>query len=137
MFSSKNKVRMHDIDMAGILYFSRQFRFVHEALEDFMENEGYPFKTIFHDNKFLFVIVHCEADYLAPLKIGDAIEIHLTTKKIGATSFSLFYDIFDESKKRVGTAETVHVVLDRGSRKKIPIPDQLRKMLQKHQQSPH
>ena len=93
MFISKNKVRMHDIDIAGILYFSRQFRFVHEALEDFMEDEGYPFKTIFHDNKYLFVIVHCEADFLAPLNVGDRIEIRLTTKNIGTTSFSIFLTI--------------------------------------------
>jgi len=133
VFVSRNKIRMHDIDMAGILYFPRQFRFVHEALEEFMESEGYPFHEVFYEKNFLFVIVHCEADFFAPLKLGDAIEVHLFVENIGTTSFTLFYEIFrDDDGKKTGTAKTVHVALDRHSRKKTPIPDRLVQILNKY-----
>ncbi len=132
MYIAKNKVRMHDTDMAGILYFPNQFRFAHDTLEDFMEHEGYPFSDLFNKFNFVFVIVHCSADYKAALTVGNELDIHLSVQHIGKSSFSFFYKIFRD-KELVGTAKTVHVTLDRNSRKKIPIPDQLRNILQKYE----
>lgn len=135
MFKTKNLVRMHDIDLAGILYFPRQFRFIHEALEDFMESEGWGFDKIFHHGDFIFVIVHCEADYLAPLRIGDQIQVHMCVEAIGTTSFTLGYKIYNEGSVMVGTAKTVHVSIDKKAHKKIPIPSVLKKILSKHSPS--
>lgn len=131
MFIAHNKVRMHDTDMAGILYFARQFRFVHDALEDFVSSEGLTFDQVFHEKDFVFVIVHVEADYLAPLKVGDELTVHLSVERIGTSSFSIQYQIF-RSKTLIGTAKTVHVTLDNKTRTTIPIPEELRAKLQKH-----
>jgi 1,4-dihydroxy-2-naphthoyl-CoA hydrolase len=131
MFVAKNKVRMHDTDMAGILYFARQFRFAHDALEDFVENEAFDFDKVFHKENFVFVIVHCEADYFAPLRVGDKLEVQVSVEKIGNSSFTMNYRIYRE-KSEVGTVKTVHVTLERSSRKKIPIPQDFRQILEKH-----
>lgn len=132
MFIAQNVVRMHDTDMAGILYFAKQFRYAHDALEDFVASEGLSFDLVFHGDHFVFVIVHCEADYLSPLRVGDKLEVHLSVEHVGTTSFTISYGIFRKKKELVGTAKTVHVTLDAKTRKKIPIPDLLRKKLQKH-----
>lgn len=133
MFITYNKVRMHDTDMAGILYFANQFRFVHDAWEDLVESEGLSFKQVLHEEDFLFVIVHVEADYLAPLNVGDRLEVHVSLEKVGTSSFTLAYDIFKENRDLVGRAQTVHVTIDKHSRKKIPIPPHLKAKLQKYQ----
>lgn len=131
-FIAKNKVRMHDTDMAGILYFARQFRFAHDALEDFVESEtGISFDDIFRREKFVFVIVHCEADYFASLAVGDKLEIRLSVEKIGNSSFTLFYKIFRENVL-VGTVKTVHVSLNSETKVKIEVPDVLRRSLEKY-----
>lgn len=132
MYTAKNKVRMHDTDMAGILYFARQFRFVHDTLEDWMESEGLKFEQIFHDENFVFVIIHCEADYFAPVTVGDTLEIQATCEKIGNTSFTLRYLIFNQDGVKVGAARTVHVCLAQTTREKISIPQKLKKILAKH-----
>lgn len=131
MFIAHNKVRMHDTDMAGIIFFANQFRFAHDALEDFAASEGLSFDTVFHDKHFVFVIVHAEADYLAPLKVGDPLTVHLQIERVGTSSFTLLYQIYRD-KTLVGTAKTVHVTLHNKTRKTIPIPDELREKLQKH-----
>lgn len=136
MFTTQNLVRMHDVDMAGILYFPRQFRFIHEALEDFMESENYSFAKLFHEGDFLFVIVHCEADYLAPLTLGDDLDVHMRVSDIGETSFTLYYNIYKRNGPEVGRAKTVHVAIDRAAHKKIPIPVDLRAILTKHLSTP-
>lgn len=133
MFITYNKVRMHDTDMAGILYFANQFRFVHDAWEDLVESEGISFKQVLHEEDFLFVIVHVEADYLAPLNVGDRLEVHVGVEKLGTSSFTLTYDIFKENRDLIGRAKTVHVTIDKKSRKKIPIPHHLKAKLQKYQ----
>ncbi|MEC7839886.1 MAG: thioesterase family protein [Chlamydiota bacterium] len=132
MYKTKNRVRMHDVDLADRLYFPRQFRFVHEALEDFMETEGLPFNVVFQEEKFLFVIVHCESDYLAILEMGDLIDINVYVEKIGTTSFTLHYDIFKEDGTKAGMAKTVHVALNKATGTKIPIPEKLKAILNKH-----
>lgn len=131
MFIAKNQVRMHDTDMAGILYFPRQFRFVHDALEDFTESIGMPFTHIFHDKNFLFVIVHAEADYFVPLHVGDKIEVHLTIAALGKTSFTVDYKIFSQGIL-TGRAQTIHVTIDAQTRKKIPIPKEFHHFLEQH-----
>jgi len=132
MFITHNKVRMNDTDMAGILYFANQFRFVHDAWEDFVEKENISFKKVLHEENFLFVIVHAEADYFAPLDIGDKLEIHVSVETIGNSSFTMLYQIYKEDKTEAGLAKIVHVTIDKKTRKKISIPSHLKELLHKH-----
>ena len=132
MYIAKNKVRMHDTDMAGIVYFPRQFRFMHDTFEDMMEEEGITYEVLFNQNNFVFVIVHAESDYLAPLSVGDDLIVHLTTEKIGTHSFTMHYDIFKNDNVLVGRGQTVHVTLDNETRTKIPVPEILKRSLAKH-----
>lgn len=132
MFIAHNQVRMHDTDMAGIIFFTRQFRFAHDALEDFVESFGFPFDQVFHQENFVFVIVHAEADYLAPLRVGDKLDIHLSIERVGESSFTVSYLIYKQDKTLVGKAKTVHVTLESTTRKKIPIPESFKKCLEEH-----
>ena len=131
-FIAYNKVRMHDTDMAGILYFARQFRFVHDALEELVEKEGIDFDTLFHRSDFVFVIVHVEADYLAPVKVGNLLEVHVEVENLGNSSFTMVYTIFKEKNVLMGRAKTVHVCLDAKTRKKIDLPDVMREKFSKY-----
>lgn len=133
MFIAHNRVRMHDTDMAGILYFARQFRFAHDALEDFMHQEGISFQDLFKKHGFAFVIVHAEADYIAPVHVGDQLEVHVTVPRVGGSSFTLDYQIYRKlDNLLIGTAQTVHVTVDHATHKKIHIPESLRAILTKH-----
>lgn len=137
MFIAHNQVRMHDTDMAGILFFARQFRFAHDALEDFAASEGFQFNDVFQNRDFLFVIVHAEADYMVPLMVSDKLEVHLSIEQVGQSSFTAAYDIYKIEKKGLvlaGRAKTVHVTIDKKKRTKISIPDDLRKTLTKHRE---
>ena len=133
MFLAHNQVRMHDTDVAGILYFPRQFRFAHDALEDFVEKElGLTFDHVFRQEKFVFVIVHAESDYFIALRVGDKLDIELSIETIGTTSFTVHYKIYKKDKSLAGEARTVHVTLDGDTRQKIPIPVRLKHVLEAH-----
>lgn len=134
MYIAYNKVRMHDIDMAGILYFPRQFRFVHDALEDFLETEGLSFLHVFYKEKLVLVVVHAEANYYSSLRVDDKIEVHISVESIGNSSFTTFYKIYKQGNEKIltGTAKTVHCAVDADTRQKIPVPDLIKKFLVQH-----
>lgn len=134
MFKARQKVRMHDTDMAGILYFPRQFRFIHDTFEDLMEKEGFSFEKLFQQMNFIFVVVHAEADYIAPMTVGDHLEVRTYVSNIGTSSFTFSYEIYKlETMTLAGKGKTVHCTLNMQTRTKIPIPDELRKILQKYE----
>ena len=132
IFKHHTKVRMYDTDTAQILFFGNQYRFMNDALEDLLAEEGLTMHHLFHsDINFGFVVVHSEADYLAPLHAGDRITINVTVSRIGSTSFEFSYELYRD-KTQVGTGKTIHVVIDHKTHKKKPIPDSIRVSLQKY-----
>lgn len=132
LFKAKNQVRMHDTDMAGILYFPRIFRFVHDTFEDFLQDQGINFNTLFNVSDFTFVVAHAEADYKKPITVGDQLEVHLQTENIGNTSFTMAYKIYKTDGSLIGEAKTVHVCLNSKTRLKTAIPESWRHCLEKY-----
>ena len=131
MYLTKNTVRMHDTDMAGILYFPRQFRFANDAWEDLMDLEKISFQKVFTQGSYVYVIVHAESDYKTALHIGDKLDVKIEVKAIGNTSFTIVTYIMRDNEL-VGITKTVQVCIDRMTRKKIRVPDELREILSKY-----
>ena len=134
MFTYKTKIRLHDTDAAGIIFFANQFKIIHDAYEDLLEKFGWSFQSMLNGTKYFLPIVHAESDYLTPVLVGDNIIIAIKIGHIGKTSFSFNYTL-KRAKTLVGTAKTVHVTIDQKSRKKINLPSALRKALEKYQLS--
>lgn len=135
-FITTNKIRMYDTDTAQILFFGNQFRFINDALEDLLEQEGITLNHLFTKSPYGFVFVHAESDYVAPLVGGDHIRIEVVLDHLGNSSFGFSYEIYKvETNQLAGKGNTRHVTIDRKTFKKISIPDELRVILQKYQQS--
>ena len=67
-----------------------------------------------------------------PFEFSDKLEMHLNIASIGTTSFTVKYSIYKKDQSLAGTAQTVHVTLDGKTRKKIPIPETFKEILEKH-----
>lgn len=128
LYQGTVKVRMEDTDMADVLFFANQFKFAHRVLEDFLEEIGYSFDALFHQSSFCFVIVHAEADYKKPLRVGDILTLSLYVDRLGKTSCAFRYQIEREGEE-VGQVKTVHVCLDRATKEKKELPPEVQKLL--------
>jgi len=122
MLVTHNTVRMYDTDMAGVIFFANQFRYVHDAIEELFAKEGLNFQELFHTSPFIFVMVHVEADYFKPLILGDHLSIHLTVDHIGTSSVTFKFEIYRKDEL-VGTAKTTQVCLSKKAGSPIPIPE--------------
>lgn len=132
MIKRQNSVTLPDSDAAGILFFGNYYKLAHVIYEDFMDEIGYSLKYIIDESDILILIVHSEADYKKSLELGDRYDLTLQVKKIGGTSFELAYSFVDESENTIADLKTVHVVIDKKSKKPIRIPDDLKEKLKKH-----
>ena len=132
MFTCTTHVRMNDTDAAGVIYFANQFRIAHEAFEHFLDSVNLGVAHMLDNTEYRFPIIHAEADYRSPLKVGDALTIHMTVDRIGESSVALGFQILDLRGKKVGTVKIVHVAVDKATWKKRPLPQELRSVFERH-----
>lgn len=124
MISCTRTIRLHDTDAAGVLYFGTLFPMAHEAYEAFMESIGFPIVDVLKEARFALPIVHTEADYAIPLRLGDKVEIEVTPDQLGQTSFSIHYRVL-KGGKVAALLQTVHVCVNRRTGKKSKLPPKL------------
>lgn len=125
-FISESIVRLYDTDVAGFMFFGAQFRFAHAALEEFLEHIGQPIAQTIRDGEVLFPVVHAEADYRAPLAVGDRLTVRVVVRALGERSFSMGYRLLLPDGKEVGSVLTVHAAVAADSGAACPLPDRVR-----------
>ncbi len=130
MFIYQTKIKLHETDAAGVLFFSNQFKIIHDAYESLLESIGYGFAELLRNQDFFLPIVHSESDFKMPLFVGDVLEIQVRVKTIGTTSFCFAYELLNSRRQIVGTAQTVHVTIDKKTRQKIPLPPDMRQRIE-------
>lgn len=120
-------VRFGDCDPAGIVYFPVIFDWMHQAMEDWFDRGlGVPYATVIGERRIGFPAVHSEADFHAPCRLGETLEIALSVGRIGRTSLQLDYAVADRA-----TARTVVAVVDLDTLRPIPLPEDLRTRMQR------
>jgi len=129
-------VRLHDTDAAGILFYANQFLYIHDAYEELLQLIGLPLASMLQDGPFSLPIVHAEAQYFRPLRVGDEVTVVLQVESIGVTSFVLAFELFTADDKLVGKAKTAHVAVSKQTQNKIALPEKLQLALKAFQSAP-
>lgn len=128
-FTDQYTVKLHDADAAGVVFFANVFRIAHDAYERFLAQAGYRFPERLAAGDFLLPIAHAEADYLHPLRVGDAVEIAASVTEVGESSFAVRFRLTAEDGSLRAKVKTVHVAVDGRTFKTIPLPEDFRKRL--------
>jgi acyl-CoA thioester hydrolase len=76
------------------------------------------------------ILARVECDYRRPATYGQTLEVRMTVAELGRTSFRYGYEIVDEQGHTVLTASTVQVMYDYTAAKPVPIPDDIRALLE-------
>ncbi|MFZ5441322.1 MAG: acyl-CoA thioesterase [Myxococcota bacterium] len=103
-FTSRLPVRLADVDWARVVYFARYADFAHRCLEDFFAAVGLPFSALLEQRKLGLAIVHSEADFHAPLRLGDTARIVFEVTRLTQRSVTSRFTIFrGETDERLAT----------------------------------
>lgn len=130
MFQTKERLSFYDCDPAGIIFYASLLKIAHTAYEKLLA-EVSPDRDFFFDKELVLPIIHCEADYLKPLKAFDEIDVNIAIKELRENSFELNYD-FNVNGNMYAKAKTVHVCVNKLTFEKTSLPVELRDGLSKY-----
>jgi len=132
-FVHERAVRFEEVDAAGIVFFARFLNYAHEAMEALLGGLDGGYVRLVNERRIGMPAVHVECDFRAPLRFGDVARIETRAARIGNKSVTFRYDFFrKEGGVDVATIAHVCAVTDLTTMRAIPVPDDVRALLEKH-----
>ena len=130
MFTANVKVYFYDADTAGIIFYASIFKYVHAAYEDFLRSLSTE-RNFFFDRDYILPIMHAEADYVRPIRVGDELKIEVSVSLLKNSSFEITYRFYRENQF-TALAKTVHVCVLKEKFEKIELPKDFQEKLKAH-----
>ncbi|MFT4098200.1 MAG: thioesterase family protein [Rhodoblastus sp.] len=123
-FTVTRKIRFGHVDPAGIVYYPHYFDMFNGVVEDFFDDcVGASFQAMRRDFGVVTPLRNIEADFIAPCRIGDKLDLALTLLKIGRTSLRILIDgAVDGSPRLAARLAIVFVTADEGRAIEPPAP---------------
>jgi acyl-CoA thioesterase FadM len=102
----------------------------HDAYASFLTSAGAPLRDVMRADTWIAPVRHAEADYFKPLRLGDVVDVEIAHVHVAETETTLGYRVVRaESEEVCAVGQVVHTFVDRGTFKRIPIPERVRHAL--------
>lgn len=132
-YEQKIHIPFDEGDPGGIVFFGNYYRITHRVFEEYLRSLNIPWEAWFKNPKWAVPLRKSQADYLAPLFPGQAYTVSLQISRLGESSVSFEFQIFNEDQVLCSRVETTHVFIDPKRKRKMKIPAPLKKKLQDSQ----
>ncbi len=116
-FEHRTRVRFHQADPAGVLFFGRLFELISDAYEEFVEAAG----------GMTTPIVHLEADYRQAVRVGESVSVRLRLERLGHSSMTYGFEVMGPDGSLRASGRVVHTFVRLPDFAKIPMPDHARR----------
>lgn len=121
------KPRIFETDLLGHIHHSNYFVYMEEARLEFLKNIGVDINF----EKFTFVLVSTNCDFIRRGVIGQVIESQTQVEKIGDTSLTLSCSMIEKnSGNLIAQGEATMVYFDIVNQKSTNIPDSIKAKLE-------
>ena len=77
------RVYYEDTDMGGIVYYANYLKYIERGRSELVEELGLDQKRMKDEDGIVFVVRHVSADYLAPARLDDRLEVRTTHQARG------------------------------------------------------
>lgn len=130
-FLYRTRVRFHQADPAGVLFFGRVTELLQAAYEELVVDMGLDHRAHFAQREYSTPIAHLEVDYLRPILAGEDVTLRVSVGHIGNRSFTLEYAVLDDAGEQRVRAKTVlvYTTIEGDRFAPAPLPDALRTAL--------
>jgi 4-hydroxybenzoyl-CoA thioesterase len=128
-FSAAYPLRFAHCDMAGIAYYPRLFELVDAAVEDWTAATlGMDRRTMHGDLGLGLPTVDLHADFIAPARLGETLDIAVVATRLGDSSAGFRIEATVDGAPRF-TVRATQVLMHLGSKRPHPWPDDLRRRI--------
>ena len=121
MFTYETVIRLQHTDAAGVIFYARLFDLMHLAYEELLDRIDQPLPSDLARAGVGYPIVHAEAHYRQPMRLGDQVSVRIYVLEVRAHSFMLEYRFCLPDGRVAAKARTAHAAVDsRGNKTNLP-----------------
>ena len=124
------RVYYEDTDAAGVVYYANYLRFCERARTEWLRALGFEQLAMMTSAGTAFVVRSVQADYLAPARLDDALEVVTRIATLRRASL-----LFDQAIRRQGqllfTAQVLVACIDTRRQKPASIPADLHSLFER------
>lgn len=131
-FAHTVRLRFHQADPAGVLFYGRVYELVNDAYEELVRDAGFEYDDHFGLTDYATPVVHVEADYKRPMLPGEVLTVELAITRLGRSSFTLAFSIVGADRQMRATGNIVHAFVNAETFNTIEIPGHVRAALERY-----
>jgi len=125
-WSLRSFARFQDVDAAGVVFFAQIFAYFHDAYLAFMAERGLPHQEVLAKGEWGAPIRHASADFVSPIRFGDALDIGLVRAAFSADSVLTIGYRVAIGDRVAAVGRTEHVLVAFPKRERIAPPAEFR-----------
>ncbi len=114
------RVYYEDTDLAGIVYYANYLKFIERARSEWVRTLGIDQRRLKEDHGFVFAVRRVEADYLAPARFDDLLEILTTTERATPARIVLCQRILRDGTELFRASVTLVALGPDGTPRRLP-----------------
>jgi acyl-CoA thioester hydrolase len=88
------RVYYEDTDLAGIVYYANYLKFIERARSEWVRGLGVDQVRLKAESGIVFAVRRVEADYLAPARFDDVLEVRTTLQAAGGARIDLLQEVW-------------------------------------------
>ncbi|MEM5786697.1 MAG: thioesterase family protein [Syntrophobacteraceae bacterium] len=128
-FFSPVQVRYIETDMQGHVFFGHYFTYFDVALIEYIKAIGFGYDDWLTAG-FDFFYVGADCQYKGRAFFDETLHVHVRVGKIGNTSFTFEFAVFEEKSDRsIATGHITAVAINKESQKPVPVPEGFRRAI--------
>jgi len=128
-FSHRMRVRWVEVDMQNIVFNGHYLMYFDTAVTDYWRNLAMPYAETLHQLGGDLFVKKASVEYHASAEMDDFLDVCMRCDRIGNSSMTFVGAIFRGDELLI-TTELIYVYADPVAKKSLPIPLQLRGMLE-------
>lgn len=125
VYSRREKVRLADVDAAGVVFFAKFFDYAHDTYEDFLEHIDCGLPRVLDERRWAAPLRHAEADFRASLRYGDQFQVQLVRADLEPSEVLLGFRLVRGDGRLCATVQTIHVFISATDRQRTSVPTEL------------
>jgi acyl-CoA thioester hydrolase len=121
VFTVPVNVRYLEVDAQGVVFNSWYLAYFDDAMTAFLADRGLPYQKMVEAG-YDVQLVRSEIDWKSGVRWQDAIEVAVSTARIGRTSFALDFEVRRDGHEVTCAGRTVYVVIatDGSGKREVP-----------------
>lgn len=113
------RVYYEDTDMAGIVYYANYLRYIERARSDWVREIGID-QNAMRDEGLFFAVRRVEADYIAPAKFDDELQVETSVEQVTAARLVLAQVVKRNEQVLFQAVVTIVCIADTGAPARLP-----------------